>query len=299
MTAADATAIAAQGTLGRRRRSLWQVIRRLPGIPIVILGTVLIAGLASPLITPHDPLRSDLGNALLPPAFMADGDWSYPLGTDHQGRDILSRLIGGATVSLMIGFGVVLGAGVIGVTVALMAGYLGGWVDQVLSRITDVMLSMPFLLVAIAVVGAIGPGVRNLLIVLIVIQWAPFARVLRGEVLRVRDADFVRLTRINGGSSLRIMTLHIFPNIVNTLIVLATLQLGITVLVEAALSFLGLGVPPPNPSWGAMLSEGRPYLTTAAWVALIPGITITLTVLSVNLLGDWLRVRLDPKFRQL
>lgn len=171
--------------------------------------------------------------------------------------------------------------------------------DQVLSPITDILLAMPFLLIAIAVVGAVGASVRNLLLILIFTGWAQYARVLRGEVLRIRNADFVRLARVNGAGPVRLMVMHIFPNITNTLIVLATLQLGTTILIEATLSFLGLGVPPPDPSWGGMLNDGRPYLTTSSWVAVIPGVTIMLTVLAVNLLGDWLRVRLDPRFRQL
>jgi peptide/nickel transport system permease protein len=260
---------------------------------------VVVCGLAAPIIQPHDPLEGALGDALRKPVFMSGGTWDHIFGTDQQGRDILSRIIAGATVSLMIAFSVVLGAGTIGVVVALLAGYFGGWIDQVLSRLTDILLAMPFLLVAIAVVGAVGPGIRNLVLILIVMGWASYARVLRGEVLRTRNADFVRLARINGAGPIRIMLLHIFPNIASTLIVLATLQLGTTIIAEATLSFLGLGVPPPDPDWGSMLNDGRPYLTTSWWVAVIPGLVIMLTVLSVNLLGDWLRVRLDPKFRQL
>jgi peptide/nickel transport system permease protein len=273
--------------------------RRLPIVPLVILTVVLVAGLGAPVLQPHDPIDGNLSNAQVPPVFMDGGTWTHPLGTDQQGRDILSRIMGGATVSLMIGFAVVLGAGVIGLVIALLAGYFGGWVDQVLSRLTDILLSMPFLLVAIAVVGAVGAGLGNLIAILIVMGWAQYARVLRGEVLRTRNADFVRLARINGAGPLRLMGLHILPNIANTLIVLATLQLGTTIIIEASLSFLGLGVPPPDPSWGGMLADGRPYLTTSWWIAVFPGVAIMLTVLSVNLLGDWLRVRLDPKFRQL
>lgn len=282
----------------RRARFGIRFLRDLPKVSVTILVVVLVCGLAAPLLEPHDPLEGDLSLALQEPVY-SGGDWSHALGTDHQGRDILSRLIGGARVSILIGFSVVLGAGTIGVVIALLSGYFGGWVDQVLSRLTDILLSMPFLLVAIAVVGAVGAGVRNLLLILIFMGWAQYARVLRGEVLRIRNADFVRLARINGAGPVRLMALHIFPNITNTLIVLATLQLGTTILIEATLSFLGLGVPPPNPSWGGMLADGRPYLTTSSWIAVIPGVTIMLTVLSVNLLGDWLRVRLDPKFRQL
>jgi peptide/nickel transport system permease protein len=270
----------------------------LPKIPVAILLVVFITGVAAPILQPHDPLEGDLSVALQSPVY-SGGEWKHPLGTDQQGRDILSRLIAGARVSILIGFSVVIGAGTIGVVIALLSGYLGGWVDQVLSRLTDVLLAMPFLLVAIAVVGAVGPGIRNLMLILIFMGWASYARVLRGEVLRIRNADFVRLTRINGGGPLRLMVLHILPNIANTLIVLATLQLGTTILIEATLSFLGLGVPPPHPSWGGMLADGRPYLTTNSYIAVIPGVTIMLTVLAVNLLGDWLRVRLDPRFRQL
>lgn len=278
---------------------LWRKFRRLPVVPMAILAVVIVCGLGAPLLEPHDPLQGNLIDALQPPVFMSGGSWAHALGTDQQGRDILSRIIAGSSVSLLIAFSVVFGAGTIGVVVALVAGYFGGWVDQVLSRLTDILLAMPFLLVAIAVVGAVGPGIRNLVMILIVMGWASYARVLRGEVLRTRNADFVRLARINGARPVRLMALHIFPNIASTLIVLATLQLGTTIIAEATLSFLGLGVPPPNPDWGSMLNDGRAYLTTSWWVAVLPGIAIMFTVLSVNLLGDWLRVRLDPKFRQL
>ncbi len=282
----------------RKARFARQILHDVPKIPVAILLVVFFCGVLAPWIEPHNPTDGDLAVALQEPVY-SGGDWSYPLGTDHQGRDILSRLIGGARVSVLIGFSVVLGAGTIGVTIALLSGYFGGWVDQVLSRLTDVLLSMPFLLVAIAVVGAVGASVQNLVVILIVMGWAQYARVLRGEVLRIRNADFVRLARINGAHPVRLMVVHILPNITNTLIVLATLQLGTTILIESTLSFLGLGVPPPNPSWGGMLNDGRPHLTTSYWVAVVPGVAIMLTVLAVNLLGDWLRVRLDPRFRQL
>jgi len=286
------------------RRTLWQRLRavrwrRLPLGSLLILGIVVFAGLLAPLLETHDPVIGSLRNARQKPFFL-DGNFDYILGTDHQGRDIFSRLLGGATVSLIIGISVVAGAGTIGVFVALLSGYFRGWVDQLLSRITDTFLAVPFLLVAIALVAALPPpSVVKLVSILIVFLWTGYARVLRGEVLRIREADFVRLAEITGASALRVMVWHILPNIANTFIVLLTLQLGQTILIEAALSFLGLGVPPPNPSWGNMVADGRDYLTVAWWMAVIPSVAIILTVLSVNMLGDWLRIRLDPKFREL
>jgi len=287
------------------RRTLWQRLRavrwrRLPLGSLLILGIVVFAGLLAPLLETHDPVIGSLRNARQKPFFL-DGNFDYILGTDHQGRDIFSRLLGGATVSLIIGISVVAGAGTIGVFVALLSGYFRGWVDQLLSRITDTFLAVPFLLVAIALVAALPPpSVVKLVSILIVFLWTGYARVLRGEVLRIREADFVRLAEITGASALRVMVWHILPNIANTFIVLLTLQLGQTILIEAALSFLGLGVPPPNPSWGNMVADGKTdYLTVAWWMAVIPSVAIILTVLSVNMLGDWLRIRLDPKFREL
>ncbi len=267
---------------------------RLPWFPILILSIVILAGIFAPLMETHDPLDGNLRRRLIAPF-----EGGHIFGTDQQGRDIFSRLLGGATVSLIVGVAVVGGAGVIGLVVALLSGYYRGWVDQVLSRLTDTFLAIPFLLAAITFVAATGPSTKNLVIILIVFTWTTYARVLRSEVLRVRDSDFVRLAEITGASGLRIMVRHIIPNITNTLIVLVTLQLGQVIIIEAALSFLGLGVPPPQPSWGNMVADGRDFLAVAWWIAVIPSIVIILTVLSVNMLGDWLRTRLDPKFKEL
>ena len=291
MTARADLAFHRGGIRGRLGRVRW---RRLPWIPLVVLSIIVIAGVFAPLIETHDPLRGSLRDRLINPL-----EAGHIFGTDHQGRDIFSRLLGGATVSLKIGLAVVGAAGAIGVLVALLSGFYRGWVDQVLSRITDTLLAIPFLLAAITFVAAVGPSTSNLIIILVVFTWTSYARVLRAEVLRLREADFVRLAEITGASPIRIMGLHILPNIANTLIILLTLQLGQVIVIEAALSFLGLGVPPPNPSWGNMVADGRDFLAQAWWLAVIPAMAIIVTVLSVNMLGDSLRIRLDPKFREL
>jgi peptide/nickel transport system permease protein len=273
----------------------------LKGIPLIsagILVVVVAAGLLGPLAAPYDPEENDLLNSFLPPLWKQGGSMAHPLGTDQFGRDVLSRLIVGARISLLVGCMAVFFSGSIGTTVAITAGYLGGKVDAVLMRTTDAMLSMPYLLIGVALAGIMGPGLLNLVVVLAVLGWSSYARIIRSEVLRVKTQDFIVLARITGCSTARILWKHIFPNIVNTMIVLATLQLGITIILAASLSFLGMGVPPPTPEWGLMVAEGREYLSSAWWLATLPGLCILLTCLAANLLGDWLRLRLDPKFRQ-
>lgn len=276
-----------------------RMFRGLPWTPVIILSLFLFCGLFGSLLTPHDPLKTDLRAIKKPPFFMKDGDPKYLLGTDNIGRDILSRIIAGAGVSLQVGFAVVVFAGCLGALVALFSAYLGGWVDAVLMRITDIFLSMPYLIIAIALAAVLGPSKNNVILIMGILGWAGYARVLRGEVLRIKTADFIKLAMVARASKMRIMFVHIFPNIVNTLVVLATLQLGNVIIMESSLSFLGLGVPPPEPAWGSMVADGRVIISTAWWVSTWPGIAIMLVVLSSNLLGDWLRIRLDPKFRQL
>lgn len=273
--------------------------RGIPWTPVVILALFLVCGLFGGFITPHDPLKTDLRAIKKPPFFQKDGDPRYVLGTDNIGRDILSRIIAGAGISLQVGFAVVVFAGALGALVALFSAYLGGWVDTILMRITDMFLSMPYLIIAIALAAVLGPSKNNVILIMGILGWAGYARVLRGEVLRLKNADFIKLALVARAGKLRVMFHHIFPNIVNTLVVLATLQLGNVIIMESSLSFLGLGVPPPEPAWGSMVADGRVIIGSAWWVSTWPGIAIMLVVLSSNLLGDWLRLRLDPKFRQL
>jgi peptide/nickel transport system permease protein len=276
-----------------------RAIRGIPWTPVAILVLFLICGIFGNLITPHDPMKTNLGAAKTPPFWQKGGSTKYLLGTDAFGRDILSRIIKGAGISLQVGFAVVVFAGVLGAVIALLSGYLGGWVDAVLMRITDMFLSMPYLMIAIALAAVLGPSKNNIILIMAILGWAGYARVLRGEVLRIKGADFIKLAIVARAGNVRIMLRHIFPNIVNTLVVLATLQLGIVIIMESSLSFLGLGVPPPEPAWGSMVADGRVLIFTGWWVSTWPGIAILLVVLSCNLLGDWLRVRMDPKFRQL
>lgn len=229
----------------------------------------------------------------------AGGSTEFLLGTDHLGRDLLSRVIHGARISLIVSL-VTLGVGgILGVILGLMAGWYGGWTDEFLMRLVDIILSLPLILVALVLVVAVGQSLEIIVVVLALWIWPRFARMVRGEVLQLKTMDYVALARVAGASTTRILLKHLFPGTINTLIVVATLQVGIVILVEATLSFLGAGVPPPEPAWGSMVADGRDRLTDAWWIATVPGAAILLTVMSLNLFGDWLRDRLDPRLRQI
>ena len=271
-----------------------------PLAPVLILvGFALVAVFAN-MLAPHDPEVGRLAARFRPPSWQAGGTTGYLLGTDHLGRDVLSRLIFGARVSIVVGFTAVIVAGAIGTALGILSGYLGGWVDQVIMRITDTWLALPALTFAIFLAAIVGPSEMNIVIILGAVYWTRYARVIRGEVLSLKERDFVRLAIVAGLSKWKIMARHILPNVINTAIVLGTLMLGVVIVTEAALSFLGVGVPPPKPAWGLMLADGKRGLMVGYWwLTVLPGTCIMLMVLSANLLGDWLRVKLDPQLRQL
>ena len=264
-----------------------------------IIALVVLAAIFADFIALHPADEASLRNRLKPPVWFEGGSWLYPLGTDDLGRDIWSRMIFGARVSLSVGLFAVGGAGSIGVALGLIAGYMGGRTDAVLMRVTDAALAVPLILVALLFVVTLGQAFINVIIALAILLWSRYTRVIRSEVLSLKERDFVALARIAGASHLRIMVRHILPNIMNTTVVLFTLQFGTVILVEASLSFLGAGVPPPTPAWGTMVADGRDFTATAWWISFFPGVAILVTVLSFNLFGDWLRDRLDPKLRQL
>lgn len=264
----------------------------------IILAIFIIAAIFADHLAPHSPRAINLAKALSPPFFQG-GSKDYPLGTDRLGRDILSRILYGARVSLIVAAIGVLGAGGIGGSLGIIAGYWGGRVDSIISRTIDVMLGFPVILLALILAVTFRPSFSNIIIVVILVQWAFYARQARGETLGIREMDYVTLARTAGCSNLTIMVRHILPNVLNSLVVLATINVGTVITLEAALSFLGAGVPPPTPSWGSMCADGRGVITSAWWVSFMPGIAITLVVLSGNLFGDWLRDRLDPKLRNL
>lgn len=275
-------------------------LRGAPKIPLAVLLLLALAAIFANLLAPYDPAAGDLKHDYLPPFWQQGGSLEYPLGTDHAGRDVLSRLIFGARISLIVAFLGVFVAGALGTMVGVVSGFLGGKVDQVLMRLTDGWLAMPTILIAILLAIVLGPGVNNIIIVLGAVGWTRYARVIRGETLSLRERDFVRLAITAGCSKMRIMWKHIVPNILNTALVLATLQLGFFVVVEASLTFVGVGVPPPRPAWGLMLSDGRIGLFAGYWwVTVFPGLGIVLLVMSANFLGDWLRIRLDPRLQQI
>jgi peptide/nickel transport system permease protein len=267
------------------------------GAPILSLGFLTVAilcALLAPSIAPYDPIDTNRARTMLPPGLS-----QHPLGTDHLGRDILSRMVYGARISVTVGFLAVFVSGTLGTLIAVLSGVLRGWVETLLMRLTDAFLSLPFLMVAVLVVSLLGPSLVNVILVIGLLRWMTYARTIRGEVLRLTEMDFVRLARVAGASQRRLIVRHIFPNIVNTLLVLGTLEVGAAVITEASLSFLGLGVPRPLPSWGTMLAESQTYVFTAWWLPVFPGLAITLLVMSSNLTGDWLRDRFDPTRRQL
>jgi len=295
---ADHTALGrARRVASRRPGSGWT--GGLPVVPLAIFAVFVILALGADIIVPHSPYATALSDRLLPPFWLAGGSPDHLLGTDRLGRDLLSRVILGARISMLTGVVSVLIAGAVGTLLGLVAGYFGGWLDSVIMRTTDAMLSFPIILVALVFAVSLGPGLGNLIIVLALAMWARFPRLARAETLTWKERDFVALARVAGCSSARILAVHIFPNVVNALVVLATLQIGWVIVVEAALSFLGVGVPPPSPSWGSLIAEGRNYVGSAWWLGVFPGVALILLVLSINLIGDWLRDALDPRMREL
>jgi len=270
-------------------------IRKLATNPTGLLGFMIIIGLIlaaifAPYLSPHDPEQANRPNRLLPP--LSEG---HPLGTDEAGRDLLSRTIYGARISLTVGFTVVLAAGFVGTVFGLLAGYFGGWIDTIISRIVDVWLSFPFVLLALTVNAILGMGLRNIIITLILTGWVQYARLVRGEVLAIKEREFVEAARAIGRSEIPIIVKHVLPNVFTPIIIMCSLQMSQVIVSEATISFLGFGVQPPTPAWGNMLSAGRDYLMSAWWMTTFPGAALALTALGVNLFGDWLRDTLDPK----
>jgi peptide/nickel transport system permease protein len=271
-----------------------------PLIPVLILAAIAVVAVFAQVLAPHDPELGELAARFRPPAWEDGGSTEYLLGTDHLGRDVFSRLIFGARVSMVVGFTAVIVAGVVGTVLGIVSGYLGGWVDQVIMRLTDTWLALPALTFAIFLAAIVGPSEMNIIIILGLVYWTRYARVIRGEVLSLKEREFVRLAIVAGCSKATIMRRHILPNVLNSAIVLGTLMLGVVIVTEAALSFLGVGVPPPKPAWGLMLADGKNSMMAGRWwLTVLPGLCIVLMVLSANLLGDWLRVKLDPQLRQL
>ncbi len=270
-----------------------------PKLPLAMVVLVLLVALFAPVLTPHDPNMGVLALQQKPPAFMEDGLFDYALGTDRQGRDILSRLIMGARVSMAVAFICVVLSVVIGTVMGLVSGYAGGTVDSVIMRIVDGTLAFPSLLLALVFGVTAGPSFWTVVAVIGLVSWARYARLIRGEVLLLKERDFVALARIAGCSPARIIFVHLLPNVANTIIVLATLQIGNVIITESSLTFLGVGVPESMPTWGRMLDDGRNLLDSAWWISAMPGLAIISVVLAFNSLGDWARDVLDPKLRAL
>ena len=274
-------------------------LKRVPVVPAFVLFFCAIAALMPYVLMPHSPYDIVLSEQLVPPFWQQGGKLEHLLGTDKLGRDILSRIILGARYSLSVAFAALTLGGVVGLVLGMISGYKGGWLDRVLMRVVDSTLSFPLILLAMILIVALKPSISTVIIAIAAIYWARFARVIRGETLGIKEREYVVLAQIAGASSFRIILKHIFPNLLNTWVVLLTLIVGQVIVITATLSFLGVGVPPPAPAWGNMLSEGRGYLISAWWLSFFPGAVITLVVLSFNLFGDWLRDALDPKLRQV
>ena len=291
------------------RRLAW--IRRYPLLPLAILLLVLVLpAVFANQIELHNPEIGNLNDRLLPPFWVGEeivqgevvreaGSMKFPLGTDKLGRDNFSRMVHGARISLTVALLAIALGGVVGTALGLMAGYYGGKTDAVIMRIVDIKLAFPSILLALVLVAAFKPHMVTVIVVIAVLLWARYARLVRGEALAIRHRDFVDRARVAGASDLRIMARHILPNLVNTVVVLATLEVGHVIILESTLSFLGAGIPPPTPAWGLMVADGRTLIINAWWLAFFPGLAILMTVLSMNLFGDWLRDKLDPKLRNV
>ncbi|WP_436371369.1 ABC transporter permease [Cytobacillus sp. BC1816] len=264
-------------------------------VGFLIVSLVIFVAIFADILAPHDPASNNLGDMLKPPVWLDGGSQNYILGTDNLGRDILSRIIYGSRVSLLVGVFSVILAGFIGIIIGLIAGYYGGVIDNLLMRIVDSFLAIPSILFILVVLAVFDPSILVLIIVIGLTNWVTYARVVRGEVLSIKEREFVKASKSIGTNSLTIMLQHILPNILSSFIVISTLSVATTIVLEASLSFLGLGIQPPDVSWGGMLTDGRNYLATNWWLATFPGIAITITVLGIIFLGDWLRDVLDPR----
>jgi peptide/nickel transport system permease protein len=273
------------------------VRRRTALFGAIVVAAVIATALAAPWLSPFDPIAQDIGNRLKAPGWRDAAGGLHPLGTDHLGRDLLARVIFGAQPALLVASAAVLISGVLGMVAGLVGGYFGGRVDDVLMRLADVQLAFPFILLAIAVIGVLGPSLLTIIAVIGVSSWVVYARVVRGAVLTLREREFVQAARALGGGDGRIVVRHILPNAFAPWLVVATLDMARVIVIESALSFLGLGVQPPAATWGGMLADGRVYITTAWWLATFPGLAILVTVLGINLLGDGLRDTLDPRLK--
>jgi peptide/nickel transport system permease protein len=264
---------------------------------IIVLAVILIA-VAAPVLAPHDPTQLQLGKRLRPPAWIEGGSWTYPLGTDTLGRDVWSRILYGSRISVVVGVVSVIIAGIIGVLIGLVAGFYGGIADSVLSRVVDTFLAIPFIVLALAVVGVLGPSIGNLIVVLVLTGWVSYSRVVRGEALSLKEREYIIAAEMVGQRKWITALRHVLPNIMASIIVLTTLSVASTIIAESSLSFLGLGVQPPTITWGGMLSDGRQHIATSWWLATFPGLAITITVLGIIFLGDWLRDVLDPRMKE-
>jgi len=281
----------------RQLKRRLDVLTRYPISSIVILGLVGVMAVFAPLIAPHDHLIGELRDRHIPPVLFG-GDWNHVLGTDSLGRDILSRLIYGSRISLIVGVVTVIIGGGFGTLMGLISGYAGGWVDEIIMRIVDIKFSLPLILIALALSVLLGPSFALLLGLLSFLIWGTFARQVRGQVLTLKELEYVAAAKTFGASPTRILLKHILPGVFYVVLVISSLTVGGVILAEASLSFLGAGIPPPAPAWGSMVAEGRLYISTAWWVSLIPGMMIGLLVVSTVFLGDWLRDALDPRLRQ-
>jgi peptide/nickel transport system permease protein len=281
----------------RRRRQLLRNLlqSRLALLGLFILLSVIFMGVFAPFLTPQDPTDINLRDRLLPPLLIEEAVQEHPLGTDAVGRDVWARLVFGARISLTVGFVAVAISGTLGVILGLLSGYYGGWVDDVIMRLADIQLAFPFILLMLAVLAVVGPGLRNLILVLGLTGWVSYARVVRGQVISLRETEFVLASRAIGASDARILLRTIFPNVFPPVMVIASFSVASMIIAEASLSFLGLGVSPTTPTWGIMLSEGREYIRDAWWLTTIPGLAIALTVFGINVVGDWLRDEFDPR----
>ncbi len=284
------------GRYGRLGRTVLQAKRlRLPWIPIVILTTLIVSAVFAPLLAPHDPTEISLGDVRIAPF----KTMTHPLGTDVLGRDILSRLIFGARNSATISLTALAVGVTLGTTLGLVSGYVGKWVDTIIMRITDGLLGFPSILVAMIVIAVMGTGIQNIVVAVAATTWPRFARMVRGEALSAKERDYVIMARVIGVPPHVIVRRHIFSAVANTVMIIASIMVAQVILLEASLSFLGLGFPPGAPAWGIMVAEGRQAILTAWWLSLIPGLVITAVVMAFNYFGDWLRDTLDPKLRRL